>query len=91
MEPFLPPDLWSVHKEFSVHGTISSYVVFQNIVITAVLSTRFPPPNFCLYMCKDLEFIVRLEAFNGDDNGKKSIYITDGIENVGLSLHYIEV
>ena len=30
-------DLWlSMYKEFTVHGTIS-YVVFQNIVITAVL------------------------------------------------------
>ena len=32
-------------KQFNVHGTISS-VVFQNIIITAVLETRFPsPPN----------------------------------------------
>ena len=38
--------------KFSVHGTISSYVVFQNIVIIAVLTVDlFPPPNFCLYMC----------------------------------------
>ena len=34
---FFPPDLClSMCKEFSVHGTIS-YVVFQNIVVTAVL------------------------------------------------------
>ena len=57
-----------------VHGTISS-VVFQNIVITAVLETRFPPPDFCLYKCKKLEFRVRFEAFYGNYNGKiKHIY-----------------
>ena len=34
-----PPPTYGLYtcKEFSVHGTISSYVVFQNIVITAVL------------------------------------------------------
>ena len=40
VEPFFPPDLdYGLYtcKEFSVHGTISSYVVFQNKVITAVL------------------------------------------------------
>ena len=56
--------------EFSVHGTISSYVVFQNIVIIAVLNL-FPPPNFCLYMCKGLEFRVMLEAFYGNDHRKR--------------------
>ena len=45
-----------------VHGTISS-LVFQNIVITAVLETRFPPPDFCLYKSKELEFRVRVRSF----------------------------
>ena len=57
--------------ELRVHGTISSYVVFQNIVIIAVLWTCFPPPDFCLYMCKGLEFRVRFEAFYGNDHGKR--------------------
>ena len=43
-------------------------------------------------MCKDLEFRVRFEAFYGNDHGKrKHIYMTDGTENAGLSLHYIGV
>ena len=57
--------------EFSVHGTISSYVVFQNIVIFPYCRPVFPPPNLCLYMCKDLEFGVGFEAFYGNDNGKR--------------------
>ena len=56
-------------KEFSVHGTISSYVVFQNIA--TVLQTRFPPPDYCLYMCKYLDFRVRFEAFYGNDHGNR--------------------
>ena len=56
--------------------TISLYVVFQNIVIIAVLTvwTCFPPPNFCLYMtyvCKGLEFRVGYEAFYRNDHGKR--------------------
>ena len=71
MNRFPLTDLWlSMCKEFSVYGTISS-VVFQNIVITAVLKTRFPPPDLCLYKCKELEFILRFEAFYGNDNEKR--------------------
>ena len=73
-----------------VHGTISS-LVFQNIVITAVLETRFPPPDFCLYKCKELEFRVRFEASYGNDNGKINIYTTGEIKNAGLFLHCIGV
>ena len=62
-----------------VHGTISSSVVLQNIA--TVLQTRFSPPDFCLYMCKYLEFRVR----TGMIMETESIYITDGIENAGLS------
>ena len=52
-------------KEFSVHGTISS-VVFQIITITAILETRPPPPpDFCLYNCKQLEFRVSSKLFTG--------------------------
>ena len=42
VEPFFLPDLSSVvytctGKKFSAHGTVSSYVEFQNIVIVAAL------------------------------------------------------
>ena len=59
--------------EFSVHGTISSYVVFQNIVIIAVLTVDlFSPSLLSVHVCKDLEFRVRFEAFygTGNDHGK---------------------
>ena len=60
-----PPDLCLYKcKEFSVHGTISS-VVFQNIIITAVLETRFSAPDFCLYKCKQLKFRVNSKLFTG--------------------------
>ena len=77
VEPF-PPPTYGLYKytckEFSVHGTISSYVVFQNIVITAVLSVDpFSPSRLLsvVYMCEDLEFRVRFEAFYGNDHGKR--------------------
>ena len=59
--------------EFSVHGTISSYVVFQNIVIIAVLTVDLFSPSQLLsvHVCKGLEFRVRLEAFYGNDHGKR--------------------
>ena len=58
VEPFFSPDFGLYKcKESSVHGLISS-VLFQNIIITAVLETRFPPPDFCLYKCKDLDYRV---------------------------------
>ena len=86
-----PPDLFLYKcKEFSVQGTISS-VVFQNIIITAVLETRPPPPDFCLYKCKELEFRVSSKLFMGMIMKKEIICIPDGIKNAGLSLHYIEV
>ena len=66
-----PPDL----IEFSVHGTISSYVVFQNIVIIAVLTVDLFSPSQLLsssvHVCKGLEFRVRFEAFDGNDHGKR--------------------
>ena len=38
--------------EFSVHGTISSYVVFQNIVIIAVLTVDlFTPSLLSVHVC----------------------------------------
>ena len=44
------------------------------------------------HVCKGLEFRVGYEAFYGNDHGKrKHIYITDGIENASLSLHYIGI
>ena len=59
--------------EFSVHGTISSYVVFQNIVIIAVLTVDLFSPSQLLsvHVCKGLEFRVRFEAFYGNDHGKR--------------------
>ena len=59
--------------EFSVHGTISSYVVFQNIVIIAVLTVDLFSPSQLLsvHVCKGLEFRVRFEAFHGNDHGKR--------------------
>ena len=40
-----------------------------------------------VHVCKGLEFRVGYEAFYGNE----SIYITDGIENASLSLHYIGI
>ena len=52
----------------------------------------FPlPTSVCTYMCKDLEFRVRLEAFYGITMEKERIYTADEIENAGLSLRYIGV
>ena len=66
-----PPDLFLYKcKEASVHGTIS-YVVFQNIIITAVLETRFSLPDFFLYKCKQLKFRVSSNLFTGNKNGKR--------------------
>ena len=49
--------------EFSVHGTISSYVVFQNIVIIAVLTVDLFSPSQLLsvHVCKGLEFSILRE------------------------------
>ena len=79
--------------KFSVHGTISSCVVFQNIVTIAVPTVDLFSPSqlMSVHVCKGLEFRVWFEAFYGNDHGKESIYITDGIENGGLSLHYIGI
>ena len=62
--------------KFSVHGTISSYVVFQNIVIRAiaVLTVDLLSPSQLLsvhVVCKGLEFRVWFEAFYGNDHGKR--------------------
>ena len=59
--------------KFSVHGTISSYVVFQNIVIIAVLTVDLFSPSQLLsvHVCKGLEFRVWFEALYGNDNGKR--------------------
>ena len=59
--------------KFSVHGTISSYVVFQNIVIIAVLTVDLFSPSQLLsvHVCKGLEFRVGYEAFYGNDHGKR--------------------
>ena len=59
--------------KFSVHGTISSYVVFQNIVIIAVLTVDLFSPSQLLsvHVCKGLEFRVWFEAFYGNDHGKR--------------------
>ena len=57
---------------FSVHGTISSYDVFQNIVIIAVLTVDlFSPSLLSVHVCKGLEFRVWFEAFYGNDHGKR--------------------
>ena len=58
MEPFFPPDFGLYRcKESSVHGTISSVVVSQNIISSVILLcclwTRFLPPDLCLYKCKE--------------------------------------
>ena len=73
-----PPDLclYKKCKEFSVHG-IKSSVVFQNIIITAVLEI--------------FEFRVSSKLFTGVMMEKKNMCIPGGIENVGLFLHYIGV
>ena len=75
---------------FFLWSTISSYVVFQNIVIIAVLTVDLFSPSQLLsvHVCKGLEFRVGYEAFTGMNMEKESIYITDGIENASLSLHY---
>ena len=79
--------------KFSVHGRILSYsyVVFQNIVIIAVLTVDLFSPSQLLsvHVCKGLEFGSK--HFTGMIMEKESIYITDGIENAGLSLHYIGI
>ena len=64
-----PPRL----KKFSVHGTISSYVVFQNIVIIAVLTVDLFSPSqlLAVHVCKGLEFRVWFEAFYGNDHEKR--------------------
>ena len=82
--------------KFSVHGTISSYVVFKNIVIIAVLTVDLLSPSQLLsvhFVCKGLEFrVFGSKHFTGMITEKESIYyITDGIENGGLSLHYIGI
>ena len=80
--------LYNKCKDFSVHGTISS-VVFQNIIIPLVLKTRSPPPDFCLYKCKELEFGVCSNLFTRIIMEKESVCIPDGTKNVGLFVHYI--
>ena len=46
-----------------------------------------------VHVCKGLEFRVGYVAFYGNDHGKRKHirYITDGIENASLSLHYIGI
>ena len=51
-------------RKSSVHGTVSYYVVFQNIpgydvLLSCTLWTGFYPPGLCLSTCK--EFIVRVQ------------------------------
>ena len=51
-----------------------------------------PPPQFCLYKCKDLEFRVCSKLFAGMIAEKENVrIIPDGIMNAGLSLLYIGV
>ena len=59
--------------KFSEHGTTSSYVVSQNIVIIAVLTVDLFSPSQLLsvHVCKGLEFRVWFEAFYGNDYGKR--------------------
>ena len=49
--------------EFSVHGAISSNVVFQNIVIIAVQTVDLFSPSQLLsvHVCKGLEFSILRE------------------------------
>ena len=49
------------------------YVVFQNIVIIAVLTMDLFSPSQVLsvHVCKGLEFRVRFEVFYGNDHGKR--------------------
>ena len=49
--------------EFSVNGTISSYVVFQNIVIIAVLTVDLLSSSqlMSVHVCKGLEFSILRE------------------------------
>ena len=72
------PDLclYNKCKEFSEHSTILS-VVFQNIIITAVLEI--------------LEFRDSSKLFTEMMMEKENICIPDGIKNVGLSLRYIGI
>ena len=53
--------------------TISSYVVFQNIVIIGVLTVDLLSPSqlMSVHVCKGLEFRVGYEAFYGNDHGKR--------------------
>ena len=52
---------------------ISSYVVFQNIVIIGVLTVDLLSPSqlMSVHVCKGLEFRVGYEAFYGNDHGKR--------------------
>ena len=50
------------------------YVVFQNIVLIAVLTVDlFSPSLLSVHVCKGLEFRVRFEASYGKDHGKKKL------------------
>ena len=78
-------------------------LIEYNIVICCILKHSYycctdcgpvsPSQLLSVHMCKGLEFRVRFEAFYGNDYGKRKhmIYITDGIENAGLSLHYMGI
>ena len=44
-----------------------------------------------VHVCKGLEFRLGTKHFTGMIMEKESIYITDGIENASLSLHYIGI
>ena len=52
---------------------MSSYVVFQNIVIIGVLTVDLLSPSqlMSVHVCKGLEFRVGYEAFYGNDHGKR--------------------
>ena len=60
----LPPDLCLYKcKEFSVHGTISS-VVFQNIIISAVLETRFSDMLYIRHHKKRFRSVLHRERLD---------------------------
>ena len=51
-----------------------------------------PSQLLSVHVCKGLEFrVLGSKHFTGMIMEKESIYITDGIENAGLSLHYIGI
>ena len=71
---FVFPPTYKVQcTRYEIQYRHTRYVVFQNIVIIAVLTVDLFSPSQLLsvYVCKGLEFRVRFEAFYGNDHAKR--------------------